>query len=312
MGYHPRIESSEMGSFLTTRSRASELWFVNNPALEHAILGYAAKFSERYSVKIYALAIEGDHIQAPADFPLCNRAFFMRDFNSCVARAVQRYVSTYPGGRFWGRRYSSEFLPAGEDIEYRFFYTALQPVQDGLVERLSEYPWYNCFHDAIWGIERKYNMVRWAQYNAARRRNPRVSIKDYTDVVALRYERLPGYEHLTQKQYAHMMQKKLEEKRIAIVRERRQAGLGFAGRQALLKTIPGAKPRNTKTSTRYSYRPRVLSVCRERAKKVETWYFGVYAQYKDASRRYRSGELDVKFPAGTYMPPAVCRAIPPP
>ena len=218
----------------------------------------------------------------------------------------------YPGGRFWGRRYSAELLPAGDDIEDKFFYTALQVVQDGLVEKLSEYPFYNCFHDAIWGIERKCKVPRWGEYNAAKRYNSKISIKDYTDIVVLKYERLPGYEHLTQKEYAHLMQKKLEERRIAIVKQRKADGLGFAGREALLRTVPGARPKHTKTSTRYSHRPRVLSVCPLRREAVKTWYFGVYAQYKVASLRYRSGDLSVKFPVGTYMPPAVCCAIPPP
>jgi hypothetical protein len=312
MGYHPRIETADMASFLTTRSRASELWFVNNPKLEQAILGYAAKYSVRYEVKLYALAIEGNHIHGPADFPKCNRASFMRDFNSNVARAVPRYVPEYPGGRFWGRRYSSEFLPAAEDIENRFFYTVLQGVQDGQGETISKCRGYNCFHDAVWGIARKHKVVRWGEYHAAKRHNRKVRVKDYTDVFTLKYERLPGYEHLCQKDYAHFMQKKLEERRIVIVKRRKEEGLGFADPDAVLRTPPGARPKNTKTSTRYSHRPRVLSVCPERRKAANTWYFSIYAEYKKASLRYRSGELNVKFPPGTYMPPAVCHAIPPP
>ena len=298
-----------MGSFLTTRSRASELWFVNNPKLEEEILSRAAKYSTRYEVKLYALAIEGNHIQGPADFPKCNRASFMRDLNSTIAKAIPLYVPEYSGGRFWGRRYSCEFLPAAEDIEDRFFYTVLQAIQDGLVEKLSQYPWYNCFHDAIWGIARKHKVVRWGEYRAARRYNSEAKLKDYTDVFTLKYERLPGYEHFSQKEYALLMQRKLEERRIAIIKKRKQEGLGFLGREALLRIVPGAKPINTKTSTRDSHRPRVLAVCSERRREATAWYFDIYAKYKEASLRYRSGELDVEFPPGTYMPPAVCHAI---
>ena len=158
MGYHPRIESKTLCSFLTTRSRNSELWFVNNAALEEAILAFTARSSERYNVKLYALAIEGNHKQMLAKFPDGNRSNFMRDLNSSVARAIPRYTKEYPGGRFWGRRYSQEFVPGDEDIESRFFYTVLQPVQDGLVSKISEYPGYNCFHDAIYGIKRKFKV----------------------------------------------------------------------------------------------------------------------------------------------------------
>ena len=37
MGYHPRIECKKVTTFQTTRSRCSELWFVNNKELEHEI-----------------------------------------------------------------------------------------------------------------------------------------------------------------------------------------------------------------------------------------------------------------------------------
>ena len=97
MPYHPRIECEEVSSFQTTRTRNSELWFVNNPALEEAILGYAARYTTRYEAKIYALAIEGNHIQKVALFPKANRANFMRAFNSAVARAVPRCHITVKG-----------------------------------------------------------------------------------------------------------------------------------------------------------------------------------------------------------------------
>ncbi len=302
MGYHPRIESKEYASFLTTRCRNSELWFVNNKPLEDAILGYTAKFTDRYKVKLYALAIEGNHKQAPAHFPMCNRGAFMRDLNSCIARAVDRLTPEYPGGRFWGRRYSNEFLPGDADIEDRFFYTVLQPVQDGLVERISDYPGYNCFHDAVHGIKRKFKVVRWAEYNAAKRYNDSVPIKDYTDIVSLEYTRLPGYENLTQNEYAKLMMSKLEERRVEIVAKRREAGLGFAGREALLATKRGARPRNTKKSSINSHRPRILSVCPERHATCKAWYFKIYFEYKAASFTYRQGALDTEFPNGTYRP----------
>lgn len=226
----------------------------------------------------------------------------MRDFNSSVARSVPRLVTNYESGSFWARRYSSEFLPGSEDIEERFFYTALQGVQDGLVSKISDYPGYNCFHDAIYGIKRKFKVVRWGEYNAARRHKSSARIKDYTDIVTLQYERIPGYEHLSQKEYAKLMLDKLERRRAAIVEKRLAQGLGFVGREGLLKLKPGSSPKNTKLSTATSHRPRILSVSNERLAEYKKWYFQVYFSYKEASKRYRAGELNVAFPEGTYRP----------
>lgn len=282
---------------------------MNNRSLEEAILGYAAKFADRYKVKVYALAIEGSHIQGPSLFPEGNRANFMRDFNACVARAVRFHAPEYPGGKFWGRRYSSEFLPGAEDIEEYFFYTVLQPVKDGLVERLSDYPGYNCFDDAVSGTERQFKVVRWGEYNTVRYYNPNANILDYTDTVTLRYERLPGYEKLTQDEYSKIMHEKLEARRVKIVAERRAKGLGFMGKAALLKVKPGSRAKNPKTSHSKSHRPRILCVCDARRAEYKSWYFTIYFRYREASFLYRNGDFTVKFPAGTYRP--YCNYHPP-
>ncbi|MDC0358969.1 hypothetical protein OAO01_09140, partial [Oligoflexia bacterium] len=165
--------------------------------------------------------------------------------------------------------------------------------------------------DAVHGIERKFKVVRWGEYNAARRHNPSVSILDYTDIVKLKYERLPGYEHLSQKEYSKLMQEKLEKRRQKIVAERYALGLGFAGKTALLRKRRGSVPRSTKRSDLNSHRPRVLSICNKRRAECKAWYFKVYFEYKEASLQYREGEDEVSFPPGTY-PPAKPAHPPPP
>jgi hypothetical protein len=310
VSYHPRNETADYYSFQTTRCRNSELWFVNNPQLEEVILSKAAKCATKYEADIYALAIEGNHIQFPAFFPKLNRAHFMRDFNSYVALAVGWHVPTYSGGRLWGRRYSQEFVPSASDLEEEFFYTVLQAVQDGLVERISDYPAYNCFHDAVWGIKRKFKLVRWRDYRAAKKRNHKIAIRDYTEIYTLNYKRLPGYEHLPQREYALMMEHKLEERRQKIVAQRTAQGLRFMGPEKLRQVIPGSLPGKTKTSTENSHRPRVLSRDPELRQQTLEWYFARYYAYKKASKRYRSGDVTVEFPPGTYKPFAIYK--PPP
>jgi len=301
MGYHPRIECKDIASFQTSRSRCSELWFVNNQELEEKILGYAAKYSNCYGVKLYAFAIEGNHIQFPALFPNANRAHFMRDLNSVVARIVPRHQKAHPGGKFWARRYSAEYLPDPQDVEKSFFYTVLQPVQDGLVDDIAEYPGYNCFEDAIWGRARSFKVVRWKQYNDARRWRKKVRIEDFTDTYELRYERLPGYEHLSNTDYVKLMRAKLRERTKHILEQRK--GKKALGAKKLRMIKPGTVPRNTKTSTINDHRPRILSNDNERRAQGKAWYFSIYFEYKRVSALYRAGQLNVSFPEGTYKPP---------
>lgn len=311
MSYHPRIEASDIATLATSRSRNSELWFINNEELEEAILGYAAKFSTRYNVDLYGLGIEGNHLHTLAEFPKANRALFYRDFNSCVAKAVSRHVESYRGrggGSFWARRYSCEFVPEEEDIEDKFFYIVLQAVQDGLVDHPCEYPGYNCFEDAINEATRQCKVINWAAYNDKKRwAKDDIDIEDFTTVFELKYKRLPGYDRLPKEEYRKLMRKKLEKRRLEIIRKRTKTQA--LGRKALKRKRPGCRPFKTKTSKRYSHRPRVLTSCPEKRKKHLAWYFSIYFDFKESSRRYRSGELDVKFPPGTYRPPLfTCKA----
>lgn len=306
MGYHPRQESSLDWKFVTTRCRNSELWFANNLPVEEATLGYAAKFSERYNIKLYALAIEGSHNHLSIKSPDRNVSKFMQDFNSCVARSVGRLTPHYPGGSLFARRYSAEHLPGKDDLEEQFFYTVLQPVQDGLVPRISDYPFYNCFHDAVHGIPRTVTVVNWTAYNAAKRYNNKVKIKDYTESYTLKYERLPGYESMSQRDYARMMNAKLEQRRMAIVKDRLERGLGFLGRERLLEIVSGTPAKNPKRSGPRDHRPRVLSICPDRRAEAKARYFDNYFAYKYASERYRKGDLSVQFPIGMYPPSLPC------
>jgi putative transposase len=301
MGYHPRIECSKIATFQTTRSRNSELWFVNNDALEKEILSCAAKCTSRYGVSLYALAIEGNHIHFPALFPNANRAHFMRDFNSQVARAVNRHQDDFPGGALWARRYSAEFLPDPEDIEEQFFYTVLQPVQDGLVDDISQYPGYNCFEDAITGTVRSCKSVDWKRYNDARRWDKDVNIEDFVTIYELKYERLPGYQNLSSAEYEILMRNKLRERTAQVLRDRKFSTSMGASR--LRKIRPGTRPLETKTSTRLQHRPRVLCKDNARRAQAKAWYFSIYFDYKEKSQKYRGGDKEVKFPEGTYKPP---------
>lgn len=304
MGYHARIETKNYASFVTTRCRNSRLWFVNNKKLEEKILAYLAKYQEVYGVIIYAIAIEGNHIHMLLDFPKENRGKFMRDFNSLVAKIVKRYCTNFKGGNLWARRYSQEFVPRHrDDLERQFFYTVLQQVQDGLVQKLSDYPGYNCFHDAVWDRRKQYKLINWTEYHIALRKDPAVAIKNYEETYTLKFTRLPGYESLSHREYARIFTEKLEQRRAKIVEERLKDGKGFMGPELLEAIVPGSYPKTTKKSERYSFRPRVISCCKDRRKECLEFYFSCYRAFKAASLKLRSGILDVVFPAGMYKPP---------
>ena len=303
MGYHPRIETSEISTHITSRTRNAALWFINNRELEQSILGVVAKYSTNREITLYALGIQGNHLHQAAKFPKANRADYTRDLNSSVAKAVERHCPDFSGS-LWQRRYSAEYLSHAEDIEKYFFYIALQPINDGLVDKISEYPGYNFFNDAISGIKREYKVLNRTKLYQASKSGKSVNIKDYIETYELKYERLPGYEDLSQHEYKKLMLEKLEKHRQEVLKERAARGkLYCLGKEKLKEIMPCSIPKKSKSTGRYGHRPRVLSVCNERRQAMKTWYFSIYFDFKEASAKYRKGHINTEFPPGTYKPP---------
>ena len=298
-----RVESREMVQLITFRTINSALWFINNKQLEQRILGFLAKYANKYSVQLYGFCILGNHLHLLVRFPKGNRVSFCRDFAARTAEAVRIFVPQFLGGPLFERRYTPQFLPLAQDATKYFFYLALQAVESGLTPRISEYSGYNSFHDASHGIERRYRFFRYGAYNDAKRKNPGVSKKDFWEYHSLSYEKLPEYQHLERKKYQKMLLARVEQERVEIVKRRIAEGKGFMGAEALKQIIPGSLPANSKKG---GMRPIVLSVCKKAKQEVLTWYFSIVEQYKRASEKYRKGELSVSFPLGTYRPSGSC------
>lgn len=286
-----RVENPDISSLITARCQNSRLWFVNNSKLEKEILFWLAKYTNKYSVELYAFALMGNHFHIVARFPLVNRAAFCREFNKCVAIAVRYHVPNFEGGTLFERRYAEQALPLDKDVEDKIIYCALQAVSSGLAKNIRDYPGYNSFFDAVAGKKRTLKRVNRAEYNQARRYNKNVSPKDFLEVEVLSYAQLiNNYE----------LKALCEKKRLELVAKWKKQGKRFPSRAKLRQIIPGSKPKTTKKSSRNSHRPHVLSRCPLAAKEYLKGYFSKIFEHKRAVKKLYAGQFDVAFPAGTY------------
>ena len=302
------IEHKEWTYLITTRTAGSRLWFNNNKELEARILGALARYQCIYFVTIYAFILMGNHYHLLASFPKQNRALFMRDSNSAVARLVGRHVSKHGRRSVWARRYSYQVLLRDEDIRHWFFYVSLNPVSSGITSSISQYPSYNAFFDAVKGIERVYNWTNWSKYLMHKRYHPDAKLSDFSTKYTLKFSRLPGCEALSAKDYAESMTKELRGRRDALIKERKEAGKGFLGVEKLKSQPIGSRPLNTKTSNRNSFRPLVLTLCKETKEQFLDIYFSILDAFKAASAAFRAGSFNGDFPPGTYPPPRLAVA----
>ena len=298
-----KIESPDRTYFITTRTQNSRLWFINARQLEERILAYLAKYQSDYKVILYNFILMGNHYHLSAQFPHANKSAFMRSFNSIIAKLTKSYCEAFEGGTLWARRYRDQALLEPSDIEHWCFYSALNPVSSGLTKRARDYSGYNSFSDGAAGKSRKFKIIDWADYNNRKRYNSRLTPDDCATEYHLTFSRLPGYEKFPPSAYRTLMNTKLECRQTKLVEERLKNGEGFSTKEFLKRTIAGAKPQSTKTSSRSTKRPLVLTLSANAREKYLEWYFGILNWFKEASKRYLLGVLDVQFPPGTYRPP---------
>ena len=99
-----RIEYPDRASLTTVKTVQARLYFLNNRPFEERVLGYTAKYQEKYSVTLYAVVVQANHIHTTSLFPHCNRAHFFRDLNARTAEAAHALVPSFPGGHLFARR----------------------------------------------------------------------------------------------------------------------------------------------------------------------------------------------------------------
>lgn len=289
--------------FITSRTILSRLWFKLTPQVCDFFNAALARYQERYGVEIYAFCLMGNHYHLLARFPKGNRARFVRDFNSILARSLPRMVKEFQGGKLWSRPYKLQIVPNSDDIINWFLYTVLNPVSSGITTEPTTLNRPNALTIIREGGERTFRWLNRTDYENTKRKNPDVDKERYYSSHTLKITRLPGMKSLTDGEYIARVEEIVGERRKSILKSRRAEGLGYLGETNLASQRTGVKPRRTKTSTRDSHNPLVLSLCHKTRQKFTKLYLDIAELYKVASHNFRNHIEGFEFPKNTYMPP---------
>lgn len=306
MGAMIKPEFAQEFVFLTSRTMLSRLWFVPKKAFHDFFISALARYQEIHKVELYAFVLMENHWHGVARFPNNNRAAFMRDLNSMIARALPHFVKEFKGGKLWARPYRFQIIPRDVDVAEWFLYTVLNPVSSGVVENPTSLGRANALTVIREGESRVCPWFHRSKYNNAARKNPTTNPKKYYTYHTLKVSRLPGNESERFELYLNKIEELVRQRKQTLIKNRKDAKRGFLGERTLASRRPGRQPLFTKTSRRYSYNPLVLCGCSRTRKKYIDWYLDIYSVYKAASARFRAGEQEVSFPPCTYLPPRFC------
>lgn len=298
---NPRNTDPKFIRHIRIRTEGAALLLHPDPQVNQIVGGVIARYQEMFSILIFAYTVLGNHIHLLVQAPDKNLWKFEQAVNREIAKRINKYRNRR--GHFWGRRYDEQICPELADVLEALLYVTLNAVNHGLVENALLWPGLNCYQQLLDGKDRIFYFTNYTAYEKARRRAGRrggkVNIRDFQTEHTLHLTPIPQFEELSQEERRKELKKLLRERTIRIKKERKENGQGFLGREKILRQKFSDVPQNVKRSPK----PLCYTRCWETKKEFMAWFFPWVTSYREASRRFRSGEFDVEFPEHCLRPP---------
>jgi hypothetical protein len=230
-----------------------------------------------------------------------NVAPFFRDFLSGVARGTNRLLQR-ANHVFGGRTRVQPCLDL-PSAEQQLVYALTNAVKDGLVERVSESPFFSTYRHLAFGEPLEFWRIDWAGYwEAGGTRKKNHAPKDYLRWERLALAPLPGWECLTIHQRQARVRVLVRGVEEEIAERRRCEGRGLVGVPRLYTLSPFERP---KTLPDDGPQPLCHSSDPEARRDFKRRWREILREHRKASIDYRAGNHEREFPQGTYRPPIV-------
>ena len=270
---------------LLTRRTEQRRYFLRPCSHVARVVHYElAKAADQSGLSIHAMMTMSNHPHIVATDHLGERSDFMRDFCAGVARARNRHLNRK--GHFWdGQQFGDTVLLDRQAIEEKLLYAWLNPVFGNQVERARHWPGPKIL-PSDWGKTRVVSAPQDGFYNPKKAR-----------MIVFTPQPPPGYGDLTLEEVIEHFETLLREAEDRLIARRRRAGKRVQGvRGALARDpfdAPSSRGRYGTLNPRFASRNAALmaQALQERRQ--------FHAEYEGANHRWRKGQRDIAFPAGT-------------
>lgn len=298
-----RCWKPELPQNATRRTSDRQFLLRPDPEMKNTFGACLGRAQEKFPVRIFWFEQNVNHIHpgiAPIEGLEDNVSRFLQSFHGNLARAVNR--RWHREGPVWtGRTRCGPVLDEAE-LEECMLYAVTNPVKDGLVDSVSHYPGFTCYHHLAHGAPLEFSYVDWGlwwRHGGPRNKRP---LGEYVRWVEVRLSPLPHWLDLTPSQRQARFRRLVRE-REGVLREQREIeGRSVFGARALERLDPRERPRNPKES---GPRPLCYASSLERRLEYARERRALRLAYAEASARYRRGFYDTEFPPWTFKPPLV-------
>jgi REP element-mobilizing transposase RayT len=249
-------------------------------------LGIAA---EQYGVALHGWIAMSNHIHVLVTDKKGNYPAFIGYFHALLARCLNCYHGRWEN--FWagGEQASVVHCVDAEDGFIKNIYLLDNPVADHLVDRVGDWPGACSFPQQLTGLPQTV------------KRPPFFFDRNgyMPEEVELHAERLPGFEHLSDEEWAEKLREAVFAAERQARRVREEKKLRVLGRKAVLAASPTDKP--STIEPRRNLRPNVA--CKNAALRIAALQalLTFRADYVVARHAFIAGDRGVVFPRGTYQ-----------
>lgn len=278
------------GKTLMLTRRCAQRRFLLNPSkavsnLFIYCLAYAAK---RFNIAVHAFILMSNHYHIIVTDRDAKLPDFMLWMNQFIAKALNAKYKLYEN--FWAPgSYHALELTSPADVMNKLLYLYANPVSARLVKEAANWPGLNSIN---FDFGQMLSAERPSFYFRENSKLPKE--------VKLKLTKPPAFKHLSRKELKGQLKEMLARREQEIFEEMKEKKQSFLGIKKILKNKPTDRPKKDKDEEHRSLVPRIAARDKEERLQAIAEFQAFYEDYRAALDRWRSGETDVEFPAGTY------------
>jgi len=283
---------------ITTRTFQSRFLLRPSTMINLIVIGVLAKAAKKYDILVHAFFFMSNHYHLIITIPSVQAlARFMNYVNSNIAKKAGRWHKWR--GAFWGRRYRAIPILDDEALVDRLRHTMEQGCKEGLIADPRNWPGATCVSPLLEGKPARGFWFSHTKEWYARRAGKKFDDFTYADEQTIQLTPIPCWADLSEEQYRDRILEMVKEIARDTKAMHRKKGTRPLGAHRILKQRPHAVPRTTKRSPA----PSCHAYHRKLRKLFRRQYRAFVDVYRDSSREFLAGKLDVEFPPFCFRPP---------
>ena len=276
-------------SLMLTRRVRGRVFLLRPSRRTNQIVGYVvAVMQKRWNIKVHAIDVMSNHWHLCLTDADRNVVDFQRDCHQFIARALNAHCGEFES--VWASAQSSRVeCEEPDDLIEKIAYTMANPVKAGLVRYGKSWPGLRrAWPSKPLVIRRPTKFFRGPDQGGS-----------WPDEAVLELSRPPGYEELSDDELAAVITTAIDEHEERYRSKYDAEKRPFLGRRNVLRQSRHDRPRTREP--RFAISPKVA--CRDKWRRIERLQANKrwLREYQTTLKRWRAGDREVVFPAGTYQ-----------